>query len=304
MKKILSFIFLLGIPAFMMAQVFSDNFDSYTAGKYLGDEATGTHWSTWNDMPGTGEDGTISDKYAASAPNSLQIKENVDVIYNFEGLHSGHYTISFKYLVPEESTGGYFNGMHEYGTSGSAYAFECRFNNDGTGYLTVNNEQTNFTTAKNDWFPIVIDINFDEDTATLTIDDNFVAGWPFHYTSVGSGLYEKLAILDFYGTAPNGVTAGAVYYIDDFSITENTVGVNDHQAPQVSIYPNPATSSINISADQMSQVELYNLVGQKVYETVCTENSISIPTCNLTAGTYIVKIMSEKGISTKKVVVK
>ncbi len=261
----------------MLAQVFSDNFHSYPAGKYLGDEATGTHWSTWNDMPGTGEDGTISDKYAASAPNSLQIKENVDVIYNFEGLHSGHYTISFKYLVPEESTG---------------------------GYLTVNNKQTNFTTAKNDWFPIVIDINFDEDTATLTIDDNFVAGWPFHYTSVGSGLYEKLAILDFYGTAPNGVTAGAVYYIDDFSITENTVGVNDHQAPQVSIYPNPATSSINISADQMSQVELYNLVGQKVYETVCTENSISIPTCNLTAGTYIVKVMSEKGISTKKVVVK
>lgn len=287
----------------MMAQVFNDNFDSYTAGNYLGDESTGTNWTTWNDMPGTGEDGTISDKYAASAPNSLEIKENVDVIYDFEGVYSGHYTLSFNYLIPEGSSGGYFNCMHEFKGSSSVYAFDSYFSNDGTGYMTVKNEKTNFTFPKNNWFPIVIDINFDEDTATMTIDGNFIAGWAFHHTNNSSGLYEKLAVIDFYGTSANG-NPGTLYYIDDFSFAESTVGVNDYQAPQVTIFPNPTSSQINITAEQMKQVELYNLVGQKIYAATCTENSISIPADNLTAGAYIVKVIADKGISTQKVIVK
>ena len=56
---------------FGMAQtvVFSDNFDNYTAGSYLAQ--TNPAWTTWNDLPGSAEDGVISNAQAASAPKSI-----------------------------------------------------------------------------------------------------------------------------------------------------------------------------------------------------------------------------------------
>lgn len=301
MKKILPFILFLIVPCLMMAQSFSDNFDSYKAGDQLA--KTNFRWSTWNGMPGTDEDGVISDAHAASAPNSLEIKGSSDVIYNFEELTHGRYLISFNYFIPTGSNGGYFNCLHEYGNAEtSIWAFECFFHGNGTGYLKINNEDHNFTAVANEWFPVLLDINIDEDSVALTINDKFVMGWPFHYAADGTGLYDKLAVIDFYASAPD--EAAGHYFVDDFEFREAPVAVNDYNAPQVTIFPNPTSSQINISADQMTKVELYNMVGQKVYDTECTDNVLSIPTYGLTSGAYIVKVISNNGITNKKVVVK
>ena len=64
-KSLLVLLFLFAATSVMFAQtvVFSDNFDSYTAGSHLAQ--SNSAWTTWSNGPGTAEDGVISSTQAA-----------------------------------------------------------------------------------------------------------------------------------------------------------------------------------------------------------------------------------------------
>jgi len=46
---------------------------------------------------------------------------------------------------------------------------------------------------------------------------------------------------------------------------------------------------------------LYNILGQEIRQTVGKEENTTIPTENLPAGVYILKVVKDKGVVTKKV---
>ncbi|MBP5206775.1 MAG: hypothetical protein J6Z44_08305, partial [Bacteroidales bacterium] len=110
MKKILlSLMFVFAATSLMFAQtvVFSDNFDSYTAGSHLAQ--SNSAWTTWSNAPGGAEDGVISTAQAVSTPNSLYISGSNDQVYPFGNYTTGHYTLTFNYYVPSTGNGAYFN---------------------------------------------------------------------------------------------------------------------------------------------------------------------------------------------------
>ncbi|UPT68518.1 MAG: T9SS type A sorting domain-containing protein [Sphingobacteriales bacterium JAD_PAG50586_3] len=78
---------------------------------------------------------------------------------------------------------------------------------------------------------------------------------------------------------------------------------------KLSIYPNPATADLNIAIAGTSlkntTVELIDISGRLVYETKITTDVTThkINTANLTAGLYIVKTSSTKGVQTQKLVI-
>lgn len=78
---------------------------------------------------------------------------------------------------------------------------------------------------------------------------------------------------------------------------------------KLSIYPNPATSDLNISIAGISlkntTVQLIDISGRLVYETKITTDVTThkVNTANLTAGLYIVKTSGAKGIQTQKLVI-
>lgn len=78
---------------------------------------------------------------------------------------------------------------------------------------------------------------------------------------------------------------------------------------KLSIYPNPATSDLNISIAGTSlkntTVQLIDISGRLVYETKITTDVTThkVNTANLTAGLYIVKTSGAKGIQTQKLVI-
>lgn len=217
MKKLISFLFLLlAAVSFGVAQtvVFSDNFDTYTAGSYLAQ--SNSAWTTWGGYPGTAEDGVITNAQAASLPNSLLISGVADQVYPFGNYTTGHYTVSFNMYIPSTGNGAYFNIQH---VLLQQWAYECYFYNNGTGYLKVGGSDINFTYPSNTWFPVLMDVDLDNDLTSLSINNVVVNSWPFHYTGEAtSGGANKLAGIDLYAGAPNDLAG--TYYVDDFTVTE------------------------------------------------------------------------------------
>ena len=216
MKIIVFFSFLmLAAVSFGVAQtvVFSDNFDTYTVGSHLAQ--SNSAWTTWNNLPGSSEDGVISNVQAASQPNSLLVSGDVDQLYPFGNYTTGHYTVTFNMYIPSTGNGGYFNIQH---VLKQQWSYECYFYNNGTGYLTVGGDSIPFSYPSNAWFPVVMDVDLDQDQTSLSIYNVMVHTWPFHYTSeLTTGGVNQLAGIDLYAGAPSGT---GTYYVDDFTVTE------------------------------------------------------------------------------------
>ncbi len=97
-----------------------------------------------------------------------------------------------------------------------------------------------------------------------------------------------------------------VFMVDDISV-DFTVGVPDIQTEEnaVSVFPNPATNQITIvSANEITEVDIYNYVGQMVYSSVAKNTTMTLNTSSLSTGVYFIKVKSEVGITTRKLMIR
>lgn len=86
------------------------------------------------------------------------------------------------------------------------------------------------------------------------------------------------------------------------TIMFSSLGVEDEILnSDIKVYPNPAKSIINISSSlNITKIELYNLLGQKVVESTQTTQ---LDVSNLNKGLYFLNVYSKKGRGTKKIIV-
>jgi hypothetical protein len=81
------------------------------------------------------------------------------------------------------------------------------------------------------------------------------------------------------------------------------LGVNENLLENVSLYPNPATTSIHIKNAENANVLVYDVLGK----LILTQNNIpmeaQLNVSQLEAGTYFMKISKDNLITTKKFVV-
>ncbi|MEN8186724.1 MAG: T9SS type A sorting domain-containing protein [Bacteroidota bacterium] len=84
----------------------------------------------------------------------------------------------------------------------------------------------------------------------------------------------------------------------------STAGIDDELLSEgLNIYPNPVSNTLSIvSKLQLTKVEIYTILGQKVKEV--SSNFRSISTTNLSKGVYMVKIYSEKGTTVRGMIKK
>ena len=292
MKKIVPF-FLLMIAAmsltFAQTVVFSDNFDSYTVGSHLAQ--SNSAWTTWSNLPGTDQDGLISSARAASLPNSLYISGSTDQVYPFGNYATGHYIVSFNYFVPSTGNGAYFNIQH---VLLNEWALGCNFYNHGSGYLKVGNNNYSFTYPIDEWFPIVLDFDMDNDQASLTLNDIAILTWPFHYQELDTNGTNQLAGINFYAGTPNNDAYGSgSYYVDDFTVTELSAA----QIGEFAISSEGIHVSMNLG-DTTTESFTMNNAGNGVtdFRVVTTYN---IPNPNPTStGVHTIKYCSETNANT------
>ena len=84
----------------------------------------------------------------------------------------------------------------------------------------------------------------------------------------------------------------------DYFVSANKVNNNNDF---ISIYPNPTTGTLNITNAENAAVYVYNILGEVVASIDNADAFSTIDMSNLSEGTYIVKILTDKNVITKKI---
>lgn len=102
-----------------------------------------------------------------------------------------------------------------------------------------------------------------------------------------------------------GVSSNEFKY--EFPIELKYSGVNVEEVESlnnINIYPNPATSVINVTANNLKKINVYNAVGQLIFTEDTTSDNVSVDTQNWTNGLYYVTIETIDGNnSSQKIIV-
>ncbi len=111
-------------------------------------------------------------------------------------------------------------------------------------------------------------------------------------------------------SASISTVAGQAYYvfvlntgaITDIVIDGTNLGVSENSIAGFSYYPNPTTGVLNLrSVDNIEQVSLYNLLGQRVKDNTLDSTAAQVDISGLSSGTYIMKVTVNGQIGTYKV---
>lgn len=90
--------------------------------------------------------------------------------------------------------------------------------------------------------------------------------------------------------------------VDDITIY-NELGIDDFNSNNFKFYPNPVKNKLNVSyTENISNISVFNLLGQKVMENTINATSTQVDMSNLASGSYLVKVTSDNQTKTIKVI--
>lgn len=138
-----------------------------------------------------------------------------------------------------------------------------------------------------------------EEEITLDLTDCYL----FTYTDIGGNGGGSANLTDI-----NNVEVFDVSTIvgDGFIVNfqaEGNLGVNDAKLNGVVIYPNPAKSVLNIVNAENASIEVFNILGQSVYNKTNIDLNEQVNVSNLTSGAYFVKITDGAAVKTDKFII-
>jgi len=85
----------------------------------------------------------------------------------------------------------------------------------------------------------------------------------------------------------------------------NPLIINNHSKNKFSIYPNPATNSINISSNEtIDLMSIFDIKGSLIFSQSYQEKSTSIDISNFAKGVYTVKVVIMGNSSLQKLIIK
>ena len=245
MKK--NMLLLTGILSAQLAsaQIFSDNFDNYALGSFIGPQST--NWTTWSGSQGGAEDVATTNNQAASAPHAVYFSSTSasggpqDVILTFGQLYnSGIFTLSSDFYV-NAGKGAYFN-LQGAQAIGSIWALNVHMD---AGELAIDDGSTPnlclTTYPQATWFNLKIEANLTLHVWKAYVNNVLVGTWVNGYNAVASADYFPLQNNQF--------------FVDNVSF--------DHQ-----IYTLPALNAMVASLDMEG-----NIAGQNVSPTVSILNA-------------------------------
>ena len=273
------------------AQIFSDNFDNYALGSFIGPQST--NWTTWSGSQGGAEDVATTNNQAASAPHAVYFSSTSasggpqDVVLTFGQLYnSGIFTLSSDFYV-NAGKGAYFN-LQGAQAIGSLWALNVHMD---AGELAIDDGSTPnlclTTYPEATWFNLKIEANLTLHVWKAYINNQLVGTWVNGINTVASADYFPLQNNQFF---MDNVTFDHQTYtllglnamVASLDMGGNIAGQN--VSPTVSILnagQNPLTSfDVNLAYNGQNYAQ--NITGVNVASISSYE--LSIPNISLAAG--------------------
>ena len=121
----------------------------------------------------------------------------------------------------------------------------------------------------------------------------------FDFSAIASNTDMSRLVVQFNGENNNEHVKA---YIDDLSYGEAaTASTTDNKLLKISMYPNPASSRLTISAPKtINSAAIYNILGKQVMSLEINKNSESIDVSNLATGMYLIKYSIDNAVGTAK----
>jgi hypothetical protein len=136
---------------------------------------------------------------------------------------------------------------------------------------------------------------FENSAKSLSLDLNYNAYITGYFSS-------DTTFFGPFGLTAYPYTGGA--FIVKYGNNNSSTFVNENTLhEQLSIYPNPTTTTFTItSTEKIKEVRMYNVLGYEILKQVQNDQSATIDISSVSQGIYFVEIKTEKGIVRKKVV--
>jgi hypothetical protein len=131
------------------------------------------------------------------------------------------------------------------------------------------------------------------------------------FTATGGELYITIGNFNNAATSDTVFVGGklvnqAYYYIDDVSVwtKDSLVGINENEKELFKLFPNPGKGIFELAANatQPYSIEIYNLLGVKVFETTASVSRIEIDITSQPDGIYFLRARTKEGVIEKKVI--
>ncbi|HRQ40463.1 MAG TPA: hypothetical protein PLD25_21320 [Chloroflexota bacterium] len=190
-----------------------DTFDTYPTGANM--HGVGG-WKGWENNPIF--TAFTNDVRARSAPNSLDIASNSDLVREFSGISSGYWIFTAWQYVPSSMVGSsYFIMLNTYSDNGPKnWSVQVQF--DGSANVIRNDGIAGGTATliTDRWVELRLEIDLDQDTQAFYYDDQIFYTAPWSDGVSGNGAV-NIAAVDMYAGG-----ASSVYY-DDMSLLQSQV---------------------------------------------------------------------------------
>ena len=89
-----------------------------------------------------------------------------------------------------------------------------------------------------------------------------------------------------------------------YEFIEDCTAIAEVEPVVTAVYPNPTYGKVKIEAESIQSVSIFNILGEKVFEGSADSDSFEYDFSNQSAGMYLIKVETAKGIETTRVTVK
>ena len=159
-------------------------------------------------------------------------------------------------------------------------------------YFYTDVENTTF--EANTWYEVKTTFDISAGTVAYYLNDQLLRTVPFIR---GIAVDAMTCEFDDYTSS---------FYVDDISVVTETAGLSKATAPKFSVYPNPATTIVNITNSSnalVNSISVTDLNGRTVKSSLFAGiANVQVNIADLSAGMYMLNITSDQGTVTKKIV--
>jgi hypothetical protein len=139
------------------------------------------------------------------------------------------------------------------------------------------------------------------------ISGNYTAAGGENYITIGGFLRDSM--LTFFDRGSGSGYNFTTYAIEDvFVIPPLGTTIPDHaDALNISIYPNPCSSSLNVSLNMVdidkTRIELFNILGEKIYSCSINDSGTIIPVEQFSPGVYSIHVLAGNKVFDQRVII-